>query len=335
MVFRDQTAGPRVEDVALGAPTDGEVEVSIRASGICGSDLHVLHGRSNALVAPAVLGHEGAGVVERLGPGVTRVHPGDRVVVAMAPGQPGRVTSEGVVLHPFVGSGSLAERVVVSERQVHPIPAGVPFEVAAISACGIMTGLGAVMNVAGLKPGAHTLVVGCGGVGLSVVQACRIAGAARVIAVDSNPAKEAIARRLGADIFATVPTAPPVSLVDLVRKLEPEGVDVAFEVVGLPELVDQALECTRPGGTCVAVAAYPPDSTIAVKSATLFMNRRLLGCAGGGGSPGPDLARIFELYLAGRLDLDAMVTARYPLERVNDAFAAAERGEVARAVVVT
>jgi S-(hydroxymethyl)glutathione dehydrogenase/alcohol dehydrogenase len=331
VVFRDEAGGPALEEVELSPPGSGEVEVRITAAGICGSDLHVLHGRSNAAVLPAVLGHEGAGVVESVGPGVSAVQVGDRVVVTMAPGEASHVTSDGEELHPFVGSGTLSERVVVAEAHAFPVPDGIPLDVAALCSCGVLTGIGAVMNIARIEPGAHVVVVGCGGVGLSVVQGCRIAGATRIIAVDTNPAKKEIARRLGADVFIALSGR---SLVEAVREVAPDGLDVAFEVVGLPEMVGDALECTRPGGTCVAVAAYPPGSSITVGSATLFMNRRLLGCAGGGGEPTRDLPRIFDLYLSGRLDLDSMVGDRYPLDRALEAFIAAEQGAPTRVIVV-
>jgi S-(hydroxymethyl)glutathione dehydrogenase/alcohol dehydrogenase len=344
-------SGLAVVDVDVDAPGPGEVRVRIAASGICGSDLHVLHGRSNAAVYPVVLGHEGAGVIESVGVGVT-IEPGTRVVVAMGascgrcarcavgeavhcidPGRgnrlagfmgdgSARVHRAGADVHPFVGCGTLAELVVVPAHEVVAIPDEVPFEVAALAACGVTTGLGAVFNIAEVQPGQTVLVVGCGGVGLNVVQGCRLAGASRIIAADTSPAKLELAKRFGATDVVT-------SLDELAG-----GFDVAFEVVGIPDLVTQALQLTRPGGTCVAVGSQPPGASYTIPAAALFPQRRLLGCVAGGNVPRRDIARIVELYLAGKLELDALVGVRLPLDRVADAVAAAESGEVARAVVV-
>ena len=352
VVVAGPDTGPAILDVEVDPPGPGEVRVRMAASGICGSDLHVVHGRSNAAVYPVVLGHEGAGVVESVGPGVQSVAPGQRVIVAMGascgrcarcavgeavhcvdPGRgnrlqglmgdgTGRVHHEGAVLHPFVGCGTLAELAVVPDHEVVPIPDGVPFEVAALAACGVTTGLGAVFNVADVQPGMSTLVVGCGGVGLNVIQGCRLAGAGRITAVDPSGPKRALAERFGATDVAA-------SLDDL-----PGGYDVAFEVVGQPGLVVAALQLTRPGGTCVAVGSQPPGAVYEIPAAAIFPQRRLVGCVAGGNVPRRDLARIAELYLAGRLELDALVGVRLPLDQVDEAIAAAESGEVARAVVV-
>ena len=347
-------------DVEIDPPGPGEVRVRTSASGICGSDLHVLHGVSNAAVYPSVLGHEGAGVIESVGVGVA-IEPGTPVVVSMGascgrcdrcaagdavlcedPGRgkrlaglmadgSGRVHRDGTVLHPFVGCGTLAELVVVPAHEVVPIPEGVPFEVAAIAACGVTTGLGAALTVAAVRPGSTALVVGCGGVGLNVVQGCRLAGAARILAADTNPAKLDLARQVGAtdalDLSST-------SLTDAVRAVLPGGVDYAFEVIGIPSLVEELFELTRAGGTCVAVGSTPPGSHVSISMQSLFPQRRLLGCMAGGNVPRRDLPRIFELYRRGRIELDLLIGARVPLDQVDEAIATAESGDVARTVVV-
>lgn len=348
-----------LQDVDVDPPGPGEVRVATRASGICGSDLHVIHGVSNAGVFPSVLGHEGAGVIESVGPGVA-IEAGTRVVVSMGascgrcdrcaagdavlcedPGRGKRLAGlmadgsarlrRGVeALHPFVGCGTLAELVVVPAHEVVPIPEGVPFEVAAISACGVTTGLGAAMTVAQVRPGSVALVVGCGGVGLNVIQGCRLAGAARIVAADANPAKLSLAEQVGATDVLDVSST---SLTDAVRALLPGGVDYAFEVIGIPALTEELFELTRAGGTCVAVGSTPPGSRISISMQTLFPQRRLLGCMAGGNVPRRDLPRIFELYRRGRLELDLLVGARVPLDRVDEAIAIAESGEVARTVV--
>ena len=241
-----------------------------------------------------------------------------------------RLHRDGVDLHPFVGCGTLAEYAVVPAHEVVPLPEDVPFEIGAIAACGVTTGLGAALTVAQVRPGATALVVGCGGVGLNVVQGCRLAGAGRILAADTSAAKRELALRFGA---TDVIDPGDGGLTDQVRALVPGGVDYAFEVVGVPELVAQAFDLTRPGGTCVAVGSCPPGSTITIPTATLFPQRRLLGCMAGGNVPRRDLTRIADLYRTGRIELDALVGARLPLDRIDDAIAAAESGEVARAVV--
>ncbi|MCU1374871.1 MAG: alcohol dehydrogenase [Actinomycetia bacterium] len=352
-------SGARLVDVVVDPPGPGEVRVKIAASGICGSDLHVVHGRSNAAVYPSLIGHEGAGVIESVGAGVD-IAVGARVVVALGsscgrcarcavgeavhcedPGRrnrlaglmgdgSARVHRDGEVVHPFTGCGTLAELVVVPAHEVVPIPDEVPFEVAALAACGVTTGLGAVFNIAEVAPGQTVLVVGCGGVGLNVIQGSRLAGASRIIAADTSPAKLELARQFG----ATDVVDSSAGLTDGVRALVPGGVDVAFEVVGVPELVTEALLLTRAGGTCVAVGSQPPGATYSIPAAAMFPQRRLLGCVAGGNVPRRDIARIVELYLAGKLELDALVGARFPLDRVAEAVAAAESGTVARAVVM-
>ena len=353
--------GFALADVDVDAPGRGEVRVAMAASGICGSDLHVLHGRTNAGVYPSLLGHEGAGVVEAAGEGVQGFTPGMRVILSMGascgrcarcavgeavlcedPGRgnrlqglmgdgSARVHRGDDVIHPFVGCGTLAEHAVMPAHELIPLPDDVPFEVACLTACGVTTGLGAAINVAQVWPGATVLVIGCGGVGLNVIQGCRLSGAARIVAADTNPAKLDLAAGMGAtDLVDTTGT----SLTDGVRALFPRGVDIAFEVVGVPELVAQALELTRPGGTCVAVGSNPPGSVFQIPAATLFPQRRLLGCMAGGNVPRREIPRIIELYRSGLLELDSLVGARFPLDDVGEAIAVAESGAVARAVVI-
>lgn len=359
-VIHDYDEGPKVEEVTVLDPGPGEVLVRIAASGVCGSDMHVIHGRSVAANLPMVLGHEGAGVVEAVGPGVESVAPGTHVVIAlygpclacancragdivhcngparmanifgrMADGST-RLRQGDVALHPMVGCGSLAELAVVRETMVVPVPDDVPLDVIALAGCGVTTGLGAVFNTAQVRPGQHVAVVGCGGVGLNVVQGARIAGAAVIVAVDTNPTKLQLATRLGATHVVDVSDAP---MRDAVHAIVPEGVDVAFEVVGNAELVAQVFELTRPGGTCVMVGSPPAGSTIPIDGRSLFAERRLLGTTGGSNIPHRDIPRIVELHRSGRLDLDSLISQRLPLERVDEAFAAVEAGTVARSVV--
>jgi S-(hydroxymethyl)glutathione dehydrogenase / alcohol dehydrogenase len=361
VVLRSAGDEPAVEEISVEPPHPGEVLVRVAASGICGSDLHVLDGRSAAVTFPAVLGHEGAGVVEAVGAGVTSVSEGDHVVIAlygpchrcgpcsvgrfpqcegpervqaiagrMADGSTRLRGAGGEPLHPMVGAGTLSERAVVREAQVVRIDPGVPLDVACLAGCGVTTGVGAVFNTARVEPGQSVVVVGCGGVGLNVVQAARLAGARAVVAVDANPAKLELAARLGAT--ATV-AATGAEVPDLVAGLVPGGIDVAFEVVGSPELIAQTFRAVRPGGTCVMVGSPPPGATIPVDGRALFADRRLLGCLGGGNVPARDIPRIVDLYRQGRLDLDTLVSSRRPLDEFATAVAETRRGDVARSVI--
>jgi len=352
--------------------------VRLVASGVCGSDIHVLHGRSNAVTFPMVLGHEGAGVVESVGPGVDGLAPGDHVVLAlygpchacpscargrfvhcsgaarvaaifgrMADGSTRLRTTDGQPLHPMVGTGTLAEHAVVRAAQVVKVDDDLPLDVLCLAGCGVTTGLGAVFNIAGVATGDTVAVVGCGGVGLNVVQGARIAGATAIVAVDTNPAKLDLARRLGAT--HTVDTSPGSvhgaslpgetsrtqnGIAEMVGEIVPGGVDFAFEVVGSPELVADTFLATRPGGTCVMVSAMPPGATIPIDGRALFSDRRLRGCIGGNNVPAVDIPRITALHRQGRLDLDALVSARRPLDDVATAIDETARGAVARSVVV-
>jgi S-(hydroxymethyl)glutathione dehydrogenase / alcohol dehydrogenase len=221
---------------------------------------------------------------------------------------------------------------VASERRLVKVPEGVPIEAAAVAACGVLTGLGAVFNIARPPAGATALVIGCGGVGLSVVQGCRISGASRIVAVDTNPARLDAAKRVGATDVIDASSAGG-SVPEAVGSLVPGGLDYAFEVVGQPDLVPVAFGALRPGGTCVAVASYPPGSTISVAAGDLFWDRTLRGCIAGNSVARHDLPRIFDLYLTGALDLEPLTARKWRLDEVHDAIAASERGEVPRAVV--
>jgi Zn-dependent alcohol dehydrogenase len=397
---RDVESGARVEEIEVDDPHDGEVRVRLEASGVCGSDIHVLHGRSNAVTFPMVLGHEGAGVVDSVGPGVEGLAPGDHVVLAlygpchacpscargrfvhcsgaartaaifgrMADGSTRLRTADGQPLHPMVGTGTLADHAVVRAAQAVKVDRDLPLDVLCLAGCGVTTGLGAVFNIAEVATGDTVAVVGCGGVGLNVVQGARIAGATTIVAVDTNPAKLDLARRLGATHALTPSPAPPPdsgdrsatpvgsrgaappgveagsasqagasgagrTIAELVGEIVPGGVDFAFEVVGSPELVAATFLATRPGGTCVMVSAMPPGATIPVDGRALFSDRRLRGCIGGNNVPAVDIPRITALYRQGRLDLDALVSARRPLDDVAIALDETAQGAVARSVVL-
>lgn len=361
-VVRDVEHGVALETVEVDEPQAGEVLVRLVASGICGSDLHVLHGRSNAASFPMVLGHEGAGVVEAVGPGVDGFAPGDHVVLAlygpcgdcpacalgrfvhcegaarveaifgrMADGSTRLHTAEGDALHPMVGTGTLAEYEVVRAAQLVKIDDDLPLDVLCLAGCGVTTGLGAAWNVAELWPGAAVAVVGCGGVGLNIVQGARIAGATTIVAVDPSPSRRALAEQLGATAVVD-PTGTDIT--EAVRSGAGRPVDVTFEAVGSPEVVAQTFDAVRPGGLCVVVGVMPPGTTIPIEGRSLFADRRLVGCIGGNTLPRRDIPTIAALYRQGSLELDALVSTRHALDDVSAAIAEAQAGEVARTVVL-
>ena len=361
VVVRARDGAAALEDIDVEAPHTGEVLVRVVASGVCGSDLHVVHGRSVLDAFPMVLGHEGAGVIEAVGEGVTTVQPGDHVVLALygpchqcascragrfvlCDGPPrvaaiaGRMADGSSRLrlgrepvYPMVGIGSLAERAVLRAEQVVKVDPALPLELICLAGCGVTTGLGSVFNVADVQPGESVAVVGCGGVGLNVVQGARIAGATTIVALDENPRKLALAEHFGATHALT---PGDEGLVDAIHRVVPGGVDVAFEVVGRPELVAQAFAATCAGGRCVMVGSPPAGAAIPIDGRALFGERRLLGTTGGSNVPERDIARIMRLYAAGDLDLDTLRSTTHPLDEFDLAIAETERGEVARSVVV-
>jgi S-(hydroxymethyl)glutathione dehydrogenase/alcohol dehydrogenase len=309
-----------------------------------------------------VLGHEGAGVVEGVGEGVTSVAAGDHVVLAlygpcgtcdqcrtgrfvlcdgtarvaaisgrMADGSTRMRLDDGATLFPMVGIGSLADHAVLRADQVVAVDPAIPLDLICLAGCGVTTGLGSVFNVADVRPAESVAVIGCGGVGLNVVQGARIAGASPIVAVDTNPRKLELATRLGAT-HAVDPGDR--GIVAAVHEVVPRGVDIAFEVVGVPALVAETFLATRPGGRCVMVGSPPAGEPIPLDGRALFGERRLLGTTGGSNVPARDIPRIARLYAEGLLDLDTLVSARRPLADFASSIAETERGEVARSVVV-
>ena len=354
---------PVLADVAVEGPRFGEVLVKIAASGICGSDLHVIRGRSNAARnMPLILGHEGAGVVEEVGPGVTDLKRGDHVVIAMfgpcghcdycesgrlqhcngaerrsafgemADGST-RLSLGGRPVYPFVGVGSLADYAVVRRAMVVKVPEALPLGQLCVTACAVTTGLGAVFNVAQVTPGSSVAVIGCGGVGLNIVQGAKIAGASRIIGIDKNRKKLDLASNFGATHLVE-PADDPAATLSAVKAIAPRGVDFAFEVVGSAALVKQAMSFTGAGGTTVMVGSVPWGDDVAVNAGLLFGERKLVGCLGGGNIPGREIPRIVDLYQEGRLMLDQLVGQTYAFDCIDDAIANAERADDARTVVI-
>jgi S-(hydroxymethyl)glutathione dehydrogenase/alcohol dehydrogenase len=351
----------RVERVELESPRAGEVRVRVAAAGVCHSDYHYMTGDLVCRL-PVVVGHEGAGRVEAVGPGTERVRQGDAVALLWRPrcgvcrfciiGQPvlcerGRVQAEsgglpgdgttrlrldGHSIHHLMGVSCLAEQVVVSEMSVVPIPDGVPPVVAAITGCAVITGVGAVLNVAGAVAGSSLLIIGAGGVGLSAVMGGRLAGADPIVATDVEPSRLERARQLGA---THVVDAGTHDVVESVTDLVPGGVDWAIDAVGRPGTLQQSIACLRPGGTAIAVGLARVGETVQLPINELVQRqKRLVGSLYGSANPQVDLPRLFELYRSGRLALDELVGTRYRLAEVNEAYAALAHDAVGRSVVV-
>ncbi len=354
-------------------PEPDEVLVRIEAAGVCASDLAVTNGKiAGLMLTPFVMGHEGAGVVEAVGAQVTTVAEGDHVVLSTidncgrcavcaagrptlctnsrlgramarralageAPGpsdfpQPFRLHGEPVTA--FANTGVFSERVVVRESQAIRIDPSVPFTSACLIGCGVVTGTGAVFNRARVYRGDTVAVVGIGGVGLNVIQAARIAGATRIVAVDTNPAKEAFARRFGATDFVDASAHDAPGVVDAVHRIVPGGVNFAFECVGAEATMQSALDMTGPGGSVVILGVAGLDATLTISPFKLYQDKAIMGCRYGSSRVADDIPRLVDLYLKGDLLLDELVSHQYPLEGLHDAFADLTAGLLARGVLV-
>ncbi|MEH0634474.1 MULTISPECIES: Zn-dependent alcohol dehydrogenase [Streptomyces] len=334
-----------VDDLVVREPGPGEVLVAVSAAGLCHSDLSVVDG-TIPFPVPVVLGHEGAGVVEAVGAGVRHVRPGDHVALSTlancgacadcdrgrptmcrrAIGRPTRPFSRGgQEVFQFAANSAFAERTVVKAVQAVRIPDDVPLTSAALIGCGVLTGVGAVLNRARVDRGDTVVVIGAGGIGLNVVQGARIAGATRIVAVDANPDKEAVARLFGATHFLTS--------VAGVRDILPTGADHAFECVGRVELIRQAIDLLDRHGQAVLLGVPAATAEASFLVSSLYLDKSILGCRYGSSRPQRDIALYADLYREGRLLLDELVTATYPVEDFAKAAQDAGEGRVARAVL--
>lgn len=350
----------RVEELDLGEPRAGEVRVRMLASGVCHSDLHVRDGEWER-PGPIVLGHEGAGLVEATGPGVTSPRVGQLVALTWyapclrcsacqagrqwacsdSPSVRHRMRDGTTRLHRPDGSdvlaylsiGTFAEAEVVPAEAAVPMPDGTPPEVAALIGCCVSTGVGAVTKTAGVEPGASVVVFGLGGVGLSVVMGAVLAGAARIVAVDRVPAKLGLARELGAT--AGVLATDREATLAAIREATGGGPDFAFEAIGLPATIEQAIEVLPPGGTAVLVG-LTPFGMRASFDVFPFVDgsRRILGSNYGFAVAAVDFPRYAELHLAGKLPIDRLVDRRIGLDGIEDAFDRMRDGEGVRSIVL-
>jgi S-(hydroxymethyl)glutathione dehydrogenase / alcohol dehydrogenase len=342
------------DDASAVGPDPAEVKVKIKATGVCHSDLSILSGTlPNSY--PAVVGHEAAGEVVEVGAHVTNVAPGDHVVISWTPAcglcpdcvagrpflcvtyiiegytKPRFRLGDGSPAFGMAGCGTWAEEMVVPWEACIKVADDVPYEYAALLGCGISTGVGAVINTARVRPGTAVAVVGCGGVGLSVIQGARAAGAATILAIDPLESKHEIAKTFGATHTATPEQA------DEVRNLLTggQGFDYAFEVVGRSTTIRAAWQLARRGGDVIVVGAGAVDDNVQFNAfELLFDGKNLLSSLYGGSDLRRDVPRFVDLWRAGRLDLESLITRRIRFEDLNDAIATLERGDAIRQVVL-
>jgi len=350
-----------IDEVDLDAPKQSEVLVKMVASGICHSDMSVING-TIPFPLPGVLGHEGAGIVMEIGEGVTLVQPGDHVMFTFVSacghcnyctmGKPNLCSTHwgteprGVLfdgtsrfhkgdrqLYQFTRTGTLSEYTVVSQNSVIPLKKDFPLDKAALIGCGVTTGVGAVINTAKVKAGSSVVVIGAGGVGVNIIQAAALVGAIKIIVVDIIPRKLDFARKFGA---THIIDASKEDAVEKVMEItDDEGVDYAFEAIGNPNTITQAFHMLRKAGTAVIVGIPPRDAQITLPAALFpYGEKRLIGSMYGSAQMRVDMPLLTELYSAGKLKLDELITKTYTLDQVNDAFEDMGSGFNIRGVVL-
>jgi Zn-dependent alcohol dehydrogenase len=344
-----------VEDIEIDSPQSGEVEVQVAACAICHSDIHCIRGEWGG-ETPVVAGHEAAGTVTRIGPGVHNVQPGDRVVVsnlrscgrcpACIRGRPYNCDTgfvldresrlrnkEGTSLIHGIRTAAFAEYAVVDQSQVVAVPTDLPLDCACLLSCGVIAGLGAVVNTVQVKVGSSVVVVGAGGVGLNSVQGAVLSGAARIIVVDLLDRKLEAARQFGATHTVNAADVNAVAAVQAVT--DGRGADYAFATVGNSNAISQASRMIRKGGVAVVVGMPSnQDVEFTLNAHDLVYDRAIVGSFMGSSQLSVDIPRFAELYRQGRLKLDELITARFSLEEINEAIESTERGEALRNVIV-
>ncbi len=361
VVFTSPSEPVLVREVDLDPPGPGEVSVAIAAAGVCHSDLHVRRGDWR-VPTPLVMGHEGSGVITEVGPEVSGLAEGDHVVLSwIAPcgqcrfclaGRPARCRIAATVVGPggvlmdgtsrlrldgqrirhYLGVSSFAERAVVPASGAIRIRDDAPLEVVALVGCAVATGVGAVTNTAAVEPGATVAVIGCGGVGLSVVQGARLAAASRIVAVDVRPEKTALARRLGATDQVDAASADAVTAV---RDLMPDGVDYAFDAIGLTSTTSQAIAMLGLGGAAVVVGLPPDGATVSFEPLVLAeSDQRILGSNYGSVRPSVDIPALVDRFMDGDLLLNELISSRLPLESASAALDELEAGRALRTLLI-
>lgn len=347
-----------IEELDVQKPARREAGVELVASGVCHTDLHFALGHF-PLPMPIVLGHEGAGIVREVGPGVSRVAPGDHVVMAAMPscgsckrclaGEPylcqaafaametgtllsgeTRLSSGGERVYHLFGQSSFAEYAVVHESTAIKVSKDAPLDVAALLACGVTTGIGAVIHTAQVRPGDTVAVFGCGGVGLSAVLGAALVGAAKIIAIDVLPRKLEVALTLGATAVIHAPRENPV---EAVLELTNGGADHAFECVGDVDVMAQAYQVVRPGGKAVICGAAPAGSMLTIDPDALLQGKAIVGSAAGSTHFGRDVPRLLDLFQKGRLPIDKLISHTFRLEEINLALSSLQAGDADRCMI--
>jgi S-(hydroxymethyl)glutathione dehydrogenase/alcohol dehydrogenase len=352
-----------IETVDLQGPKAGEVLVEIKATGVCHTDKYTLSGADPEGLFPCILGHEGAGVVVEIGPGVRRLKKGDHVIPlytpecrecksclsrktnlctairatqgkGLMPDGTSRFSKNGKPILHYMGCSTFANFTVMPEIALAKVRADAPFEKICYIGCGVTTGIGAVIFTAKVEPGANVVVFGLGGIGLNVVQGAKLAGADMVVGVDVNPAREALARQFGLTHFVN-PKDVKGDLVAHLVELTNGGADYSFECIGNTDTMRQALECCHRGwGTSVIIGVAPAGREISTRPFQLVTGRVWKGTAFGGARGRTDVPKIVDWYMEKKIAIDELITHTLPLEKINDAFDLMTKGESIRSVVV-
>jgi S-(hydroxymethyl)glutathione dehydrogenase/alcohol dehydrogenase len=351
-----------IETIQLEGPQAGEVLVEIKATGVCHTDAYTLSGKDPEGLFPAILGHEGAGVVVEVGPGVTSLKPGDHVIPlyvpecrqcdyclsfktnlcqairltqgrGVMPNGTSRFSVEGKPLYHYMGTSTFANYTVVPEIALAKIREDAPFDKVCYIGCGVTTGIGAVINTARVEPGARVVVFGLGGIGLNVIQGARMVGADQIVGVDINPAKQALAEKFGMTDFVN-PKEVDGDLVAYLVDLTQGGADYSFECVGNVQLMRQALECCHKGwGVSTIVGVAGAGEEISTRPFQLVTGRVWKGTAFGGARGRTDVPKIVDWYMNGKINIDDLITHTLPLSEINQAFDLMHQGESIRTVI--
>jgi S-(hydroxymethyl)glutathione dehydrogenase / alcohol dehydrogenase len=354
-VLREVGKPLQIEDVQIGKPGPHEVLIRTAAAGVCHSDLHFMEGKY-PFPLPAVLGHESAGVVEQVGSEVRTVKVGDHVITCLSAycghcdqcltghmslcqspdtrreqGAEPRITSTSGNMNQYLNLSSFAEQMLIHEHACVAIRKDMPLDRAALIGCGVTTGIGAVIHTSNVRPGETVAVIGCGGVGLAAINGAAIAGAGRIIAIDTSSAKDNMSRLFGATDFINAADGDPVAQV---MELTGGGVHHSFEAIGLGKTAEQAFNMLRRGGTANVIGMIPVGQTVTLMGAAFLGEKRIQGSLMGSNRFPVDMPRFVDFYMSGKLKLDEMISRRLKLEEINEAFDEMKTGQIARSVVV-
>jgi S-(hydroxymethyl)glutathione dehydrogenase/alcohol dehydrogenase len=354
-VLREVGKPLQIEDVQIGKPGPHEVLIRTAAAGVCHSDLHFMEGKY-PFPLPAVLGHESAGVVEQIGSEVRTVKVGDHVITCLSAycghcdqcltghmslcqspdtrreqGAEPRITSTTGNMNQYLNLSSFAEQMLIHEHACVSIRKDMPLDRAALIGCGVTTGIGAVIHTSNVRPGETVAVIGCGGVGLAAINGAAIAGAGRIIAIDTSSAKDNMSRLFGATDFINAADGDPVGQV---MEMTGGGVHHSFEAIGLGKTAEQAFNMLRRGGTANVIGMIPVGQTVTLMGAAFLGEKRIQGSLMGSNRFPVDMPRFVDFYMSGKLKLDEMISRRLKLEEINEAFDEMKTGQIARSVVV-